>query len=119
MPSLNITKLECIKKRDPIGKSEFDIYVSVDGGTEVFLSGPHLMDNSKNDDEVTLNDVKSFTDTIRIRLKERDGARGGSNDLDLGVRYVHEDERRNTTYTVPFDSSNGGVVVNLSYKVTS
>ena len=52
MPLLNITKLECIKKRDPVGKSEFDIYVSVDYGTEVFLSGPHMMDNSKNDDEV-------------------------------------------------------------------
>ena len=119
MPSLNITKLECIKKRDPIGKSEFDIYVSVDGGTEVFLSGPHMMDNSRNDDEVALNVAKSFTDTIRIRLKERNGARGGNNDLDLGVRYVHEDERRNTIYTHPFSGNNGGVVVNVSYRVTS
>ena len=119
MPLLNITKLECIKKRDPVGKSEFDIYVSVDYGTEVFLSGPHMMDNSKNDDEVALNVAKSFTEVIRIRLKERDGDRGGTNDLDLGVRYVHQDEKHNTTYTFPFDSTNGGVVVNVSYRITS
>jgi hypothetical protein len=119
MPTLQITKLECIKKRDPVGKSEFDIYVSVDSGTEFFLSGPHMMDNSKNDDEVKLQDAQPFTDTIRIRLKERNGDRGGNNDLDLGVRWVHADERQNTTYTYPFTSDNGGVDVNVSYRVTA
>ena len=119
MPTLNITKLECVKKRDPIGKDEIDIYVSVDDGTEVFLSGPHFLDRSKNDDEVTLSATKPFTDKIRIRLKERDGERGGNNDLDLGTRDVHQDERHDTTYKFPFTGNNGGVVYNLSYQVTS
>jgi hypothetical protein len=118
MPTLNITKLECIKKRDPIGKSEFDFYVSVDSGSEAFLSGPYLMDNSKNDDEVVLSDTKPFTEKIRLRVKERDGARGGNNDLDLGTLDVYADERLNTTYRRSFRSSNGGVVVDVSYKLT-
>lgn len=118
MPTLNITKLECIKKRDPIGKDELDVYVSVDDGAEAFLSGPHFLDRSKNDDEVTLSATRAFTDKVRIRLKERNGERGGNNDLDLGSKYVYENERRNTTYTVPFSGNNGGVVYHLSYKVT-
>jgi hypothetical protein len=117
--TLNITKLECVKKRDPIGKDEIDIYVSVDGGSDVFLSGPHFLDKSKNDDEVTLNGTKAFETKIRIRLKERNGTRGGNNDLDLGTEYVYQDEKHNKTYTVPFSANNGGVVYNLSYKLTS
>jgi hypothetical protein len=119
MPTLNVTKLECVKKRDPIGKDEIDVYVSVDDGTEVFLSGPHFLDKSKNDDEVTLNATKPFAEKIRIRLKERDGDRGGNNDLDLGTEYVYKDGRLNTTYEVPFTGNNGRVVYHLSYKVTA
>jgi hypothetical protein len=118
MPTLNITKLECIKKRDPIGKSEADIYVSVDDGTEVFLSGPHFLDNSKNDDEIQLSAVKAFTDKIRIRLKERYGDRGGSNDLDLGTKTVYSDEKQNVTYQHNFSGNNGRVLFELSYKIT-
>jgi len=118
MPTLNITKLECIKERDPIGKSEFDIYTSVNGGTETFVSGPHLMDRSGNDDEVTLSVTKAYGDTVRVRIKERNGDRGGSNDLDLGSLTLYADERRNTTRVHPFRSSNGGVAVDMSYKVT-
>jgi hypothetical protein len=119
MPTLNITKLECVKKRDPIGKDEIDVYVSVDEGAESFLSGPHFLDKSKNDDEVTLSDTRVFTDKVRIRLKERNGEKGGNNDLDLGTKDVFHDERLNTTNTVPFEGNNGGVVYHLSYKVTA
>ena len=119
MPTLNITKPECVKKRDPIGKDEIDIYLSVDGGTEAFVSGPHFLDKSKNDDEVTLTTTKPFSEKIRIRLKERDGERGGNNDLDLGTKEVFHNERLDTTNTVPFDGNNGRVVYHLSYKVTA
>ena len=118
MATLTITKLECVKKRDPIGKDELDIHVAVDGGSEVFLSGPHFLDKSRNDDEVQLNAVvRDFTDNVRIRLRERDGARGGSNDLDLGTRTVYHDETHPNTY--PFSGNNGRVVYNLSYDVDS
>lgn len=119
MTTLNLTKLECIKKRDPMGKDEVDIYVSVDDGTEVFLSGPHFLDKSKNDDEVQLGATKGFTDKIRIRLKERDGDRGGSNDLDLGTTTVYQDDKHDRTYEHNFTGNNGGVHYTLSYKVTS
>jgi hypothetical protein len=116
MATLTITKLECVKKRDPIGRDEVDIWVAVDGGSEVWLSGPHALDKSRNDDEVRINAVQVFTDTVRIRLKERDGARGGSNDLDLGTKTVHHDETYPDTY--PFSGNNGRVAYNLSYNVT-
>jgi hypothetical protein len=85
----------------------------------VFLSGPHFLDKSNDDDEVQLSAVKAFTETIRIRLKERNGDRGGTNDLDLGTKTVYQDEKHDITYTVPFSGNNGGVVYHLSYKVTS
>ena len=116
MATLTITKLRCVKKRDGVaGKDELDILVAPDGGTEVFLSGPHLMDRSKNDEVVEPNATKEFTDSVRIRLKERNGARGGSNDLDLGTKTVYHDSDDNT---YPFSGNNGRVVYNLSYKVT-
>ena len=118
MPTLTITKLECVKKRDPLGKDEIDIYVSADDAAETFLSGPHFLDKSKNDDEVTLGATKAFVDKIRIRLKERNGDRGGTNDLDLGSKDVFGDERRDTTYTTPFTGNEGGVVYHVSYQVT-
>ncbi|HET9648002.1 MAG TPA: hypothetical protein VFP34_07200 [Microlunatus sp.] len=118
MPTLSITKLECIKKRDPIGKDEIDIYVSADDGTEVFLSGPHFLDKSNNDDEVQLSAVKPFSDKIRIRLKERNGDRGGNNDLDLGTKTVYADEKQNVTYEHNFSAHDGGVLYTMDYKIT-
>ena len=118
MPTLTLTKLECKKKRDPIGKDEIDIYVSVDDGTEAFLSGPYFLDKSKNDDEVTPSATKAFTEKIRIRLKERDGEKGGNNDLDLGSKTVYQDEKHNTTYSHNFTANNGRVEYTLSYKIT-
>ena len=118
MPTLNLTKLECKKKRDPIGKDEIDIYLSVDDGPEAFVSGPHFLDKSKNDDEVQLSSTKPFTEKIRIRLKERDGDRGGNNDLDLGSKTVYSDEKLHTTYPHNFTANNGRVEYTLSYKLT-
>ncbi len=118
MPTLTITRLQCVKKRDPIGKDEIDVYVSVDDGSEVFLAGPYFLDRSKNDDDKTLHDEKEFHDKIRIRLKERNGDRGGTNDLDLGSTTVYGDEKHDKVYDHSFTGNDGGVVYTLSYKVT-
>jgi hypothetical protein len=114
MATLTVTKLKCTKKRDPIGKDEIDIYVAVDDGSEKFLSGAWVLDKSRNDDEVEPNTTQVFTDHVRIRLRERDGAKGGNNDLDLGTKTVYHDERPNT---YPFSGNNGRVIYDLSYKV--
>jgi hypothetical protein len=81
---LDITNIHCIKTRDPIGKSEFDLYLALDGGSEQFVSGPHFLDKSENDDDVTLNIHRLFNERAVVRLRERDGDRGGNNDLDMG-----------------------------------
>ena len=118
MPTLKLTKLECVKKRDPIGKDEIDTYVTVDEATETFLSGPHFLDKSKNDDEVTLGATKDFNEKIRISLRERDGDRGGNNDLVLSPsKTVYQDEKHNITYTAVFTANNGRVVYHLSYMI--
>lgn len=118
MTTLTLTKLECVKTRDGIGKDEIDTYVSVDDCGDVFLSGPHFLDKSRNDDEVTLSATKPFSTKIRIRLKERNGTRGGDNDLDLGTTTVYHDETHNHTYQHNFSGNNGRVLYTLSYKIT-
>ncbi|MGH3776989.1 MAG: hypothetical protein ACRDRR_14890 [Pseudonocardiaceae bacterium] len=114
MATFRITNLRCIKKRDPIGKDEIDIYLAIDGGSQFFLSGPHFIDKSRNDDEVTLDVTRTFDERIVVRLMERDGERGGNNDRDLG--------------TVPFNTSpvsnefsfnDGGVDYALRCNVTT
>jgi hypothetical protein len=118
MTTLHITKLECIKKRDLTGKDDVDIYVSVDGGPEVWLAGPILVDKSKNRVK-KLNETRFFTDVVKVRLKERNGSFGGSNDLILQtVLYVHSDEKPNHIYDRNFISANKGVEYCLSYKIT-
>jgi hypothetical protein len=116
MPTLTITKLECIKKRDIIGDDDIDIYVFVDGGAETFLSGPHHLDNTRKNREKDLNEQRTFVEKIGIRLKERNGTRGGFNDLSLSTRWVYAGDRGNT---VPFNGNNGGVSYNLTYKLSS
>jgi hypothetical protein len=116
MPTLHIDGLHCIKKRDPIGKDEIDIYVSIDGGSESFLSGPHFIDKSKNDDFVDLHEDRDFTTKIAVRLKERNGALGGNNDKDLGRM-----ERGSTELTGGSNQTFGtdGVSYSLDYRVTA
>ena len=70
------------------GKDEIDIYVTIDSGSEVFLSGPHFLDTSNNDDFVDLHQHRTFTDVI----KERNGDRGGNNDKDLGLKVFENTE---------------------------
>jgi hypothetical protein len=48
------------------------------------VSGPHFLDKSKNDDEVTLDIHQAFAERVAVRLAERNGVRGGTNDLSLG-----------------------------------
>lgn len=118
MPTLKITKLECVKKRDPFGKDEIDIYTSVDGGADEFLSGPHFLDKSKNDDEVKLSEEKAFGKEIKVRLKERNGEQGGNNDLDLDDLPLGQEDKGDGPKTHPFIGNNGGVVYHLTYEVT-
>lgn len=115
MPELHVTRLDCIKKRDWPGKDEIDIYLAVDGGNEVFVSGPHHLDKSKNDDSVDLSLREDFTNTIRIRLKERNGDRGGNNDLDLGAKTVDSDITASDSWS--FQANNGGVYYTLYFHV--
>ena len=35
--TIDITKVECVKTRDGIGKDEIDIYLAIDGGPGVHL----------------------------------------------------------------------------------
>jgi hypothetical protein len=116
MPTLHIEGLHCVKQRDPIGKDEIDIYVSVDGGPESFLSGPHFIDTSKNDDFVNLHQDRTFTDEIKVRLKERNGDRGGNNDKDLGLKVFDH-----TELTDDGESTFGpdGVSYTLDYRITA
>jgi hypothetical protein len=116
MATLHIDGLHCVKKRDPIGKDEIDIYVAIDGGPEVFLSGPHFIDKSKNDDFVDLHTDRTFTDEIKVRLKERDGERGGNNDKDLGRKEFEHTELTNDGEMV---FGTDGVSYTLDYRITS
>jgi len=116
MPTLHIDGLHCIKKRDVIGKDEIDIYVAIDGGSEGHLSGPHFIDKSRNDDFVDLHQDRNFTNEIAVRLKERDGDRGGNNDKDLGRKEFDSTELTNgTSATFGFD----GVSYSLDYRITA
>jgi hypothetical protein len=116
MPTLHIEGLHCVKKRDPIGKDEIDIYVSVDGGPELFISGPHFLDKSNNDDFVNLHTDRNFTDEIKVRLKERDAGRGGNNDKDLGSKTYDKTELTSgNDTTFGFD----GVSYVMDYRITA
>ena len=116
MATLTITKLRCVKKRDPLGKDEVDIWVGLDDAPEVFLSGPHLMDRGKNDEVVEPNTTTPvFTEKVRIRLKERNGARGGNDDLDLGTETVYPGADTGSNL---FTGNNGRVAYDLNYTVT-
>ena len=116
MATLHIDGLHCVKKRDPIGKDELDFYVSIDGGPETFLSGPHFLDKSKNDDFVDLHTDRKFTNEIKVRLKERDGERGGNNDKDLGVKeYDYKELTNDGEATFGTD----GVSYKMDYRITN
>ena len=116
MPTLHIDGLHCVKKRDPIGKDEIDIYLAVDGGSEFHFSGPHFIDKSKNDDFVDLHEDREFDNEIKVRLKERNGALGGNNDKDLGSKEFDDTELTNNG-----DTSFGldGVSYVLDYRITA
>lgn len=115
MPTLHITQLHCIKKRDPIGKDEIDIYVTIDGAPQEFLSGPFFLDKSKNDDTVTFHQDRNFDEEIKVRLMERDGDRGGTNDRDLGETSFDTSEIPDHKRTF----EDGGVAYSLTCRVTS
>jgi hypothetical protein len=87
---LDITNLHCVKTRDGFGGDgdEVDLYLKIDGGAERHVSGPHRLDKSRNDENVTLNIHEPFTTEVLVRLRERNGDRGGSNDLDLGIQDI-------------------------------
>ena len=116
MPTLHIDGRHCVKQRDPIGKDEIDIYVSIDGGPEGFLSGRHFLDTSRNDDFVNLHQDRNFSDQIKVRLKERNGDRGGNNDKDLGVKTFDQTELTNGGEMV---FGTDGVSYTVDYRITA
>jgi hypothetical protein len=116
MPTLHIDGLHCIKQRDPIGKDEIDFYVTIDSGAESFLSGPHFLDTSKNDDFVNLHEDRNFSDQIKVRLKERNGDRGGNNDKDLGAKTFDNTELSNGGQMV---FGTDGVSYTVDYRITA
>ena len=116
MATLHIDGLHCIKQRDPIGKDEIDIYVTIDSSPEGFLSGPHFLDTSKNDDFVDLHQDRNFSDQIKVRLKERNGDRGGNNDKDLGVKTFDHTELSNGGEMV---FGTDGVSYTVDYRITA
>jgi hypothetical protein len=116
MPTLHIEGLHCVKQRDPIGKDEIDIYVSVDGGAESFLSGPHFLDTSKNDEFVNLHQDRNFSNEIKVRLRERNGDRLGNNDKDLGVKVFDRTELTDDGESV---FGTDGVSYTLDYRITA
>ena len=116
MATLHIEGLHCIKQRDPVGKDEIDIYVTIDSGSEFFLSGPHFLDTSSNDDFVDLHQDRTFTDVIKVRLKERNGDRGGNNDKDLGIKVFDKTELTNGGEST---FGTDGVSYKLDYRITA
>ena len=113
MATIDITRLHCVKTRDGVGKDEIDIYLALDGGALEFISGPHFLDKSKNDDEVTLTIHESFSTTASVQLRERNGARGDNNDLLLETHEFHADQPQGAL-PVSFSGNNGRV----EYKAT-
>ena len=95
---------------------EIDIYVSIDSAPEGFLSGPHFLDTSKNDDFVNLHQDRNFSDQIKVRLKERNGDRGGNNDKDLGVKTFDHTELSNGGEMV---FGTDGVSYTVDYRITA
>ncbi len=70
MATIDITKVEYVKTRDGVGMDEIDIYLAPRRRQE-FISGQHLLDKSKNDDEVTLTIHESFSTKVAVQLRER------------------------------------------------
>jgi hypothetical protein len=112
MATIDITKVECVKTRDGVGKDEVDIYLAFDGGAQEFISGPHFLDKSRNDDEVTLDIHRSFSTEVAVQLRERNGDRGGNNDLLLETHEFRAQAQG--ALPVSFSGNNGRV----EYKAT-
>ncbi|GAA3610771.1 hypothetical protein GCM10022419_114730 [Nonomuraea rosea] len=110
MAHLNITNLHCVKTRDGFGGGgdELDIFLKIDGGAERHVSGPHRLDKSRNDENVTLNIHEPFRTEVLVRLRERNGALGGANDLDLGIQDIGP--ALQSARDLSFSGNNGRVV---------
>jgi hypothetical protein len=115
MATIDITKLYCVKTRDGVGKDEIDIYLALDGGALDFISGPHFLDKSKNDDEVTLYIHEPFSTDASVQLRERNGDKGGNNDLVLETHDFGPNER--DPDAVAFSGNNGRVVYHATIGV--
>ena len=116
MPILHMLQLECVKQRDPVGFDEIDIYVTVDDDPEFHLSGPHILGTSKDTEIVKFHQDRFFNSEITVRLKERDGDRGGSNDRDLGTLPFDKDDK--LSGEKKFSFTDGGVSYNLTCRLS-
>jgi hypothetical protein len=114
---LDITNVHCVKTRDGIGKDEIDVFLALDGGPEEHVSGPHALDKSTNDENVRLTIHQLFTERAVVRLRERNGGLGGSNDLDLGDEDF--DATVQPARAVSFSGNSGRVVYTATIGVSA
>jgi hypothetical protein len=105
---LDITKLHCVKTNDGyLQMDEIDVYLAIDGIAEDHYSGPHSMDKTNKHVDVTLHIHQPFNDKVVVRLRERDGGLGGTNDVDLGTHSFEATQQDAKVWV--FDGNSGRV----------
>ncbi|MDP4510479.1 hypothetical protein [Nonomuraea turcica] len=118
MAQLDITNLHCFKTRDGITNlDEIDVYLALDGGSEEHVSGPHHLNKSRNNETVSLAIHKEFSTRAVVRLRERNGGRGGENDLDLGTEEFGPAVQ--AARDISFSGNNGRVVYTAQIGVSA
>jgi hypothetical protein len=112
MARLQLGKITCVNQQDVIGPDLIDVYAN-----GVWVDGPIRV--SKNDDKKPARSSYSttFSSSIEIELKERDGARGG-NDDSLGTFPISAKMADTGTQPATFDALDHAYYV-LEYTVTS
>lgn len=117
MATIDITHLYCVKTRDGLAqKDEMDVYLEIDGQGLEFVSGPYIMNKSRDDEHHDMNIHRPFSDDVSVQLRERNGDRGGHNDL---VLETHDfDAHHQDPEVVAFSGNNGRVMYNLTVGVS-
>lgn len=114
-----MTSLHCVKTRDGIGKDEIDVWLAIDGRPEQHVSGPHHLDKSRNDDDVSLGIHQKFNRSVVVRLRERNDALGGANDLILETSDGSYGPAVKEARAVTFSGNNGRVVYTATIGVSA
>jgi hypothetical protein len=110
MATLQLGQVKAIKKQDAVGTDKVNVYANgqwVDGPISV----------SKNDKKPAKSSFyTAFNSSIKIELKEQDGAQGGNNDDSLGSVTISATDIG--THTADFDALNHAFYT-LQYTVTA